>query len=48
MYIVNIELRNELIFTHWFDERKVTFKIDYVFLKGIKKMHCFQGEQDNA
>ena len=27
---------------------KVTFKVDYVFLKEIKKMHCFQGEQDNT
>ena len=46
MYNMDFELRNPFYaLIQW---EKVTFKVDYVFLKEIKKMHCFQGEQDNT
>ena len=50
MYNMDFELRNRLnqILCIDFMKEKLLLKLNtYVFLKGIKKMHCFQGEQEN-
>ena len=50
MYNMDFELRNGLNWILCIDlmKEKLLLKLTtYVFLKEIKKMHCFQGEQED-
>ena len=50
MYNMDFELRNGLNWILCIDlmKEKLLLKLTtYVFLIGIKKMHCFQGEQED-